>query len=248
VKYRETAENYRPHPSRLSSSWRGAAFSVEKEKRTCQRVKISCVIMAHSKRRQWAESLASEIGCEVVWDKQNDRHETGLRAITSYDKTANYHAVIQDDAILCDNFVATLKSALSYAKKGLPVSLYHGGFLNSSRHSQVADRAFSSKIPWLQRMGPIWGPAIVYPTESIPELADWFSLSNIQNYDKRVMGFYKSKGKECLYTIPSLVTHRTENNPSLSGHDNPNRAARHFAKPRSALEIDWSGPVLRSSL
>jgi hypothetical protein len=206
-------------------------------------------VMAHPKRKAWAEELAEQLGCEITWDQKNDRHDTGYRAIKAHDVNATHHCVIQDDVILSDNFMELLRGACMYAPGNAPIGLYYGGKgAKNSAHFKAGKEAEEANASWIVRKGPIWGPGIVYPVASIKELAWYFKVSTVENYDRRVMKYYQSAGIDCWYTNPSLVDHKQENNPSLCNHDRGNRVARNFASPQTGLEVDWSGPALKAKL
>lgn len=208
---------------------------------------VSFTVMAHPKRKEWAEDLAVQIPATIIWDTKNDRHDTGQRSIESFDASFTHHCVIQDDVILAPNFTETVKNVILYPDESAPISLYYGAKgSRGSQHASAHAFAESKNAAWLIRKGPVWGPGIIYPTSTIPELLRFYRNSAVENYDRRVMRFYQHINQDCWYTIPSLVEHRAEDNPSLCGHDKPNRQARLFAGPQSALEVDWSGPAVRS--
>lgn len=250
-RYRETANNYRspvPPQTSLQRTKRGGSsvFPVKLERND---VKVSFTVMAHPKRKQWAEDLSSKIPASIVWDRKNDRHDTGLRAIKAYDINADWHVVVQDDVHVPPNFKEGVEKALKWVPAGIPVSFYHGGSEKISRHSQAVLRAIDAGACWLERKGPVWGPAIAYPVDTIPALETFYVASEVENYDRRVMKFYQSIGVNCWYTVPSIVEHRTKDNPSLTGHDYKGiRKAKLFVGPRSVLSIDWSNPVLKGIL
>jgi hypothetical protein len=208
---------------------------------------VSFVVMAHKKRKEWAEQIAAEVGCEIVWDKYDDRHETGLRAIRAYNKDASHHCVIQDDVILAPNFRQNILDLVQYPEERCPIGLYYGSKGSAqSAHASAYDLAKRYKASWLVRKGPIWGPGIIYPTATITNLILHYRTSAVQNYDRRVMRYYQHEDKDCWYTIPSMVDHRVENNPSLSDHHLPNRQAKEFLGPQGDLVLRWDGPALRS--
>ena len=246
MKYRQT-KPITPRPRSLRR--RGQAYTVEKALYHRVEPSVSIVVMAHPKRASWAVELGRELDCEIVWDKYNDRHETGLRAIKAHDVNADYHCVVQDDVQLAPDFIAGLREALKYSEPDCPVGLYYGGKGNkNSLHSQAISAATKNGCAWLERKGPIWGPGIVYPVSTIGDLIHFFEESIIENYDRRVMRYYESVGKKCWYTVPSLVEHRQEDNRSLCNHDRPNRQASYFCGPQSALDVDWSGSVLKAAM
>jgi len=98
--------------------------------------------------------------------------------------------------------------------------------------------------------GPWWGVGIVLPTKHIKDVINWGDKhKNIPNYDRRISRWYAEKQIPCYYTVPSLIEHRTEGNPSLvPGRTGQNRRAWRFLGPQSALEVDWSGPVVRGDM
>ncbi len=211
-------------------------------------IRLSFAIMAHPKRRDWVDSLEANMPkATVVWDRVNDRHDTGLRSILAYDREATHHVVVQDDSILGLDFAKGLEKALSYVDPGAPVGLYYGakGSVGSA-HAIAVDFAVQNGASWVVRKGPVWGPAIVFPVDTINELVTYFKSSSTPNYDRRVMEFYQSNGVDCWYSVPSMVDHRTDGNASLAGHDwKGPRAARVFSGPQSLLDVGWDGPVVR---
>jgi hypothetical protein len=244
LQYRQARDNFRP-PVHRRSVYRDRAAEVVPP-REPRRSAVSFTVMAHPKRAVWAEALAERIGhgCTVTWDQKNDRHDTGIRAIRAYGP-GTHHCVVQDDALVPDDFALSVVEACRWVPEGHPIGLYHGGSERSA-HGRVWAEALARGAVWLARKGPIWGPGIVYPSETIQALTSWYEVSHVQNYDRRVMKFYQQMGRDCWYTVPSLVEHRQEDNPSLCGHDTGVRRAAAFIGPRSAVEVDWSGLALRS--
>lgn len=248
MQYRQVSDSYRP-PSRKSTKYyEGAVEVVRQSPLGTPEPRVSFTVMAHPKRKQWAEELAVQIPATITWDEKNDRHDTGLRAIQAYNPDATHHVVVQDDVHLCDNFAETVTEAIKYAHPFAPIGLYYGGKgKSSSAHRRAASEAVKYGASWVVRKGPIWGPAIVYPVATIPDLVKYFKSSVVENYDRRVMYYYQTVNQPCWYTFPSLVEHRQENNPSLCGHDRGNRVAFKFLGPQEALEVDWSGTLVKAN-
>lgn len=217
-----------------------------------ENVSLSVAIMAHQKRAEWVPDIARTIGgdIEIVWDKFNDRHETGARAMGSFNPDCTHHLVVQDDVILPQDFRAGVENMLKYVPDNVPVSLYFGGSrpLRSETRS-LYEEAIRQNAPFIVYRGPFWGPGIILPTSEIPSMLAWYNKNNdIQNYDRRITRYFDSIGRKCWYTMPSLVDHRDEDNKSLVGHgENNGRHASYFIGPRSALDVDWSGPRIGTS-
>lgn len=213
---------------------------------------LSVAIMAHKKREQWVPSLAEQVPqAKVVWDRKNDRWDTGAMSLMSHDPNAEWHMVIQDDALLPPDFYAGVKRMLTFVPPAHPVGLYYGRVRPRSLDTEnLVRKAQSSNAPFIVHNGPWWGVGIVLPTAHIRDVVDWGTKhSNIPNYDRRISRFYAQESIPCYYTNPSLIEHRTENNPSLvPGRTGQNRRAWRFVGPQSALSVDWSGEPVRGDM
>lgn len=199
--------------------------------------------MAHPNRREWAVELGDELDLPVVMDRENDRWETGRRALLAYDPAASHHLVVQDDAIPCRDLVAGCE-LIAAAAGARPVSLYTGKVRpHQSTITPAVRRAKKRGIRFLAFDGPWWGVAIIVPTADIPELVEWCDANpQVANYDRRIAKFYRARGVKCWYTVPSLVDHRSvAENPSLIPGRTGNRRAHYFlGREESPLAIDWS--------
>jgi hypothetical protein len=203
--------------------------------------------MAHPKRQRWIPGLVDALDREptVVWDRNNDRWDTGRRSLLAYDPDATHHLVVQDDALVCRDLVAGLEQAVAHTGDH-PLGLYIGMVRPSAATvaRKVRDaQTFGARF--VKMDGPWWGVGIVVPTGHIEDLVRWADRrSDIANYDKRISRWYRTvKGLDCWYPFPSLVEHRHgEENPSLiPGRSGTNRRAWQFlGTDRSALNIDWT--------
>jgi hypothetical protein len=246
MKYRQTYDHFVP-AHLMASPYRESGFQVKAGREPVQGRSVSYTIMAHPKRKEWAEELSEKLSCEITWDEKNDRHDTGFRSILAYNPDATHHCVIQDDSVVHDTFTSIVDEMIKYVPDNAPVGLYYGGKGSSnSAHVRAHKEAEANGACFLVRKGPIWGPGIIYPVSTIPFLKQFYKNSAVENYDRRVMRFYQKIGQDCWYTVPSLVQHRVENNPSLCGHDRGLRQARLFVGPQDGLEVDWSGPIVKA--
>ena len=215
--------------------------------------KLSVAVMAHKSREKWVPDLVDSIGgdVKVVWDRYNDRHDTGARALVAYDPDATHHMIIQDDAIVAQDLVGGVNNLLRFVPSSNPVGLYVGRARpRTDEVRTLMTRASESGASFMVHKGPWWGVGIVLPVSTIRDLVKHYDgMANVQNYDRRIARYYESKGLYCYYTVPSLVDHRIEDNPSLvPGRGSDGRYAYNFIGPRSALEVDWSGPIVRGKV
>lgn len=205
---------------------------------------LSCAVMAHPSRKAMVEELVESLDrpVEVVWDKINDRHDTGIRAVEAYDPACTHHLVIQDDALPARDLIAGAERALQWAPQDVPVSLYVGKVQPFRRAVEKAVRQ-AEGASWITMAGIYWGPAIIVPTAVIGDISPWFRGSEITNYDRRLSKWFKNQGLPCWYTWPSLVDHRGDES-LLRPSKAVRRAHQFLGAERSALDVDWTGDVV----
>lgn len=208
--------------------------------------RVSFAVMAHPTRARHIPYLEAKLGqpTTIVWDRKNDRWDTGRRSLLAYDPYATHHAVVQDDTIVCADFREGVGQLARYVPDN-PICLYAGAV--RPRVTEVLRQARASKAahrPWFVMDGPWWGVTIVVPTKFIPDLVAYGDKLTVPNYDMRVALFFRHIGVMCYYTVPSLVDHRTgKGEPSLvPGRTNVgDRVAFEFiGENASALAPDWS--------
>lgn len=209
-------------------------------------MKVSVVIMAHRKRQHFIPYLLDGLGdVPVIWDQIGNRWDTGKRAMGAFDPSADWHLVVQDDAVLCRDFLAGATEALRNAPEG-PVSFYTGRYSpHKLEINWAVQQARRFGAHYLVMEGPHWGVAVAVPTTLIPQML-WGAelLRHVPNYDMRIQRYFTSRGILCRYTIPSLVNHRVgDENPSLvPGRGNSlGRTAHQWIGEHSALDVDWAG-------
>lgn len=208
-------------------------------------MRLSVKIMAHKKRAKFVEELVERLGLtedDVIWDKIQNRWDTGRRAWEAVDQTAEWGAVIQDDAVVCKDFIAGMEKALHYIPRDMVVSPYVGTRRPLAHRVEAAVRAAKrNDAAWIRMPSLNWGVAIVLPTDIIDGMLPWCDKQGYPNYDRRV-GRYAIDVKKMhtICTWPSLVDHRDV--PSLVGHGGGRYAHQFIGEDASALDIDWSKP------
>lgn len=174
--------------------------------------------MGHQKRAAFIAELESQIpGALVVLDEKSDRWDTGRRSMLAHDPLADWHVVIQDDAVLCHDFDRQMRAALACAPGG-PVAFY---LSRTARNRLLTRRALRRERArgncWIRWAGPWWGVGVAVKPVDIGPMIEWCDCrSDIPNYDRRMARYFEDIGRACWYSIPSLVDHRTGiENPSL---------------------------------
>lgn len=204
---------------------------------------ISYAVMAHPSRGELVGHLMNALGlpARVIYDESNNEWDTGRRALLAYDPEAEWHTVIQDDAILADRFVEALELATAHAD-GHPLGLYLGRVRPMPRvYSKAVEVAERHGSPWIQHYGPRWGVGICLPTRYIPALVASADLYRHPHYDARVSRFFKMSNVWARYTVPSLVDH-DPTIPSLLDSKGGDRRAYRFLGAGDPSAIDWQAP------
>jgi len=214
-------------------------------------MKLSAVIMAHPVRKDSAERVRASLDrdVEIVYDQvtqpsadPRQRWAVGRRCWQAADPSADWHLVIQDDALVCQDLLAGLEKALDVIGPEGLVSAYTGtgrpdqyNVRRAHRHAQ--DKGHS----WMPTKSLCWGVAILAPVPTIPDMVKWCDRKAGMPDDMRVGKWFQSQKIDTWYTWPSLVDHRLA--PSLTKPRQVERVAvRHHQG--SALELDWSGPTV----
>lgn len=221
---------------------------------------LSAAIMAHTSRARevgevWADLVHGlDTQVPIAWDMVKpasgnaDRIWANARAAwLMAAPDATHHALIQDDAIVCAEFLAGLEAALTHVPPEAIVSPYLGQASNvPARWEAMAGRATSAGARWIRTDTVMWGVCLVMPTKLIPEMIEWADKRAGIPDDMRVGGYAKRFGREVWYPWPSLVDHRTDL-ASLTKHRARERVARRF-HTGSALDVDWGGAVITDPL
>lgn len=212
---------------------------------------LSASIMAHPDRSALVAELQERLDRDVPvnWDDEgpasgnSDRvWRTARGGWELADPSADWHVLIQDDAWPSPDFLAGLGQALEYVPDDATVCPYLGkGGMAAHRWSTLGAEAERRGASFVRSASLMWGVAICLPVRLIPEMIERANMLAGVPDDMRVSGWTKRRRGEVWYLWPSLVDHRPV--PSITKHRAADRrAVRHHAG--SALELDWSGPVL----
>lgn len=196
-------------------------------------MRISYAVMAHPKRARAAVLLSDVLGgCPIAVDDVGyGETVNGDRAWAAYNPDAEWHVVMQDDAVPVPQITDRVRAALTYAPRGL-VSLYTGTGRPKSVQAAVGRaiaRADENGTAWLAHPKLLWGVAVAMPTALIPGFLAWGERVHAP-YDQRLSMFgYTHLPTFAMYTWPSLVDHA--DGPTLLDHpwgrpDGPRRAWR----------------------
>lgn len=206
--------------------------------------------MAHRRRARLVDALLDRVGdVPVVWDRSHNRWDTGRRALLLRDPKADYHVVIQDDAIVCDRLLESVARVARHVPPECPIGLYYGKRMpNRNEYERHYRRAVRAGHRWIAlRKSPLWGVAVAFPVAALDEIVAYADHVRSAAYDTRVRRWFTSQQRlEQWYPIPSLVDHRDDLVSVVSENKNTGRVAHEFiGERRSAFDLDWDTGVTR---
>ena len=214
-------------------------------------MKISVSIMAHPDRLDNVQTLQRALPRDVPvsWDDEGPAGGNAGRvwrnaraAWLMHRPDADWHILLQDDALLCDAFLPGMNEALRHVKGPAVVSPYLGmGGYQTARWKPLTELADRRGAAFIRTRKLGWGVCIALPVLMIPDMIAYADTRAGVPDDMRVAGWAERRGIDVWYTWPSLVDHLPV--PSLTKHRAKDRKA--FRHQRSlATKIDWSGPVI----
>lgn len=214
-------------------------------------MRLSATIMAHPERRDDVADLLDLLDrpLEVYWDPHGppsgkaDRVWSVAREVwLRHDPDADWHALIQDDAVPSLDLLASLEKALEHVPVPAIVSPYLGqGARVPVRWERIARAADARGASWVRSDRVMWGVCLIAPVSLIPHMVEWCDRKAGMPDDMRVAAYARRHGLDVWYPWPSLVDHKTI--PSLTKHRATDRTARRH-HVGSALSLSWDGPVV----
>lgn len=187
--------------------------------------------MASKKREIWAKDLSSKLNdCPIAFDPHprfniGNIWENCKRAWKLIDKTKKWGLVIQDDAILCSDFLNKIEKHLEKADNlNCAIQFYLG---NNPQYEEQFEQ--NKDNGYLVKPNLSWGVAIALKTEWIDDMIKFGDGDSNWQDDLKIKYFLIKKQIPTYYPIPGLVDHRQENeNPSLVRSGEGNRYSNFF--------------------
>lgn len=182
--------------------------------------------MIHPLRRKYLPYLESKIpNIRVNWDEGKGVWDTARRAWLSYDPNKEFQCVIQDDVILCNDFVNKVEKLVEIGDKYV-----YGLFIRNKRQKGLDwEQGFKDGyIIWWKLN---WALGVVVPTKLVEDMVAFCDKMTDPKYtnrdDERMKEYFKSIGKKIYYPIPCLVEHRDEEDSLIGlGHNRGRKAVK----------------------
>jgi hypothetical protein len=211
-------------------------------------MRLSASVMAHPAREAQVGDLLAALGRDVpvAWDPKPpsldaaQRWATGRAAWELADPDADWHLVLQDDAVPCPDLLDGLAKGLDHVPANTVVSCYFSHVRPfPARTIATGSQAERMGAAWIDSRFVWWGVALAIPVREIRAMLAMGDKRH-EAYDRRIGLHFRSQRWRCWHPFPSLVDHRDDE--SLCGHK-PGRTAYRF-RTGSALNVDWGGPVV----
>jgi hypothetical protein len=208
---------------------------------------ISGTIMAHPRRREWAEWLSGETGLPVVWDTTNtvwDTAKAAWREAVRLNPDATHALVLQDDAIPCRDLLATLQVISAM----YPLEPFCLTVIDYRLHGARRDyeKTVQSGYPFWYSNAAVSAVGLMIPVRDVEPMIEFGDSFGTIHDDLKIRNFYKQQGRKLMFPIPSLLQHRNvEENPSLvpgnDGRWSDRSSSTFIGQDVSGLSVNWSG-------
>jgi hypothetical protein len=183
---------------------------------------ISIRVMAHQDRAEQAIRLYNQLAempfydCRIEWDNSDSEWQTGKAAWLSQ-KGSDWSIVIQDDAIVSEEFYVNISRAIKAVPQETCISFYLGA---TRPYNNAFTRAFNQAsddgASWLAGKSLHHGVCVAMPTNTVESIIRYVGKSNLQ-YDHRIGSYFQKHKLPVYYTMPSLCDHN-DDLPSITNH------------------------------
>jgi hypothetical protein len=215
---------------------------------------VAVQVMADRRRAPLVSRLLDRLGVDdqhVTWDRRQQVWDTRRRATeAAAERGQDWTLVLQDDVLICRDFLSTVEQALATVPGGCVVHLAvlgsrSTGLAEEARHALA--RADVEGVPWVWSRVLLWGLAVAVPTVTVAEMLTWCARWSGTGDDVRIGQFYARRRWSVLYPRPSLVDHAP--GPSLIQRGDPDNstgrtAYRFIGEQTSGLGLQWAGPMV----
>lgn len=178
---------------------------------------IAVTIVADSRRGDMGVALARQVGAEVI---HLDDGTLGCRGNHNQawnwhaNHPADWHVVLEDDAVPVPDFRSQLVDALAAAPTATAsvVSLYLGsGYIDDWKVKHSIEKAQRVGADWLLTQGRVLSAvALAIPGNVIPQLQKGLASRKSHAIDSALSLWARGNAHHVAYAVPSLVDHADE--------------------------------------
>ena len=194
-------------------------------------MRIEYAVVGHHSRRESATKLARTLNAALAMDEggTGSLRNHDLAWMMAYNPDADWIVVLEDDAILLNDFERHVQEALQHVPRDGAVSFYTGtGQPFRYPVSAAVKKALRRGASWLRANSLYWGPAVALPVHHVQPMLR-FVKDIDRPYDQRLGLYLLANRYPCFYTMPSLVDH--QDGESLIQASDRVRRAHVFEQP-----------------
>ena len=197
------------------------------------KINLDIRIMASPKRKFMAKELCAELNLaqdHIIWDDRpnggNPRYTAQKAWLYPFDENVTHRMVIQDDAIICDDFLWAVNNCLEF-QPDITWTFF-------MPRTDDKDGYFRNTIP------QIAGVCIVMPVQHVINCWQWCDrhMPDCEHDDTCISRWLFETTTLPMTTVPSLCNERGE---SLLGHNAPRPQ---FYSKKAAHEKDWNNTTI----
>ncbi len=178
-------------------------------------------IMAHPSRAAMTATLLKALGPVPVAEDDGRGLLANCEAAWSLaDPSHDWHLVLQDDAILCTDFITRARAFLSKLTEPQLVSFYFGNKFTTRNLALNAMDEGKVTAPLM------WGLALCIPSSWLPDMLAFYREQSRPDDDGRIADWLRATDRTATYALPCLVDHH--HSPSLVGNSSGKRKAVAF--------------------
>jgi len=193
---------------------------------------ISISVMASEERKQFFPYLKEKLGDVpfAIDTPRKDPKNIGVwrncqRAWSMHDKSKDFHLVIQDDGILCENLLERIEDLIKKTPGDYAYSLYFGDELATT----TEEKTKSEKEGFIIRKLLNSGVAIMLPTSKIKSIMEIADRNNTNIDDANIGSALQQLGMKVVYPVPCFIAHRScKETPSLIHKGECERVTKYF--------------------
>ena len=181
--------------------------------------------MGHESREEFFPYLKEKLGDVPFFidkGKPGDQDNLGMwgncrRAWLAFDPTAEWHFVLQEDSIICQDFHTKLKEVLEkIGKQDFVISLYTG-----DRAKEKIKKAVRRNEDHLILYNILNENALGMRTKHILQMVAYCDFRNASN-DKFIQTFARRNNLPTYHPLPSLIDHRATTSLYRTLYKQPN--------------------------
>lgn len=216
---------------------------------------VSVAIQAHISRGAYVTELLATLDrpAAVTWDLSPataDREHRWRVAARAWEQAASdadpdgWTCVIQDDALISDDFTVGLERAVAHTGDAVVSGYFGQRRPQATRCNEAARLARQHDASWIVTPSVLWAVALAIPAHLVEQMLTWTSRPSERGkaIDTRIGRWaHRRVDIPTRCTWPSLADHRR--GASLCGNSDMDRRAHHWHQG-SALDLDWTGATV----